>query len=182
MRRIHRCLGLALLALALVSCHQRTDKDKGGVLLTISSFDGLAPRVSVNQAGGIVQLGRITLENFPKDPAAATSNLEDIELRSFEVVYTRADAGTRVPPARVRGFLGNVPVNGNDIVVNLDILGVDQFANPPLSDLLFENGGFDKETGARSVQLNLALRFFGRTISGDTIASNTARMTIEFVP
>jgi hypothetical protein len=174
-------LTLAVISLGLLSCNQRTDKDEGGVILTISSFDGLPFRASVN-GQDVVQVEELVLQNLPKDPNGLTSSLMDIELRSFEATYTRADVGTRLPPARVAGIFGNVPVNGNDTINNLDILGLDQLRNPPLSDLLFENGSFDRETGAQVIQLNVHLRFFGRTLSGDSISSNTASFLIEFVP
>lgn len=181
MRKTLVLLALATLALPTLSCNQRTDRDAGGVILTISSFDGLPFRVSVNDSS-VVQIGELTLTNVPKDPNGQVSALMDIELRSFEVTFTRADIGTRLPPARVAGIFGNVPVNGQDQIDNLDIMGLDQMRNPPLSDLLFQNGGFDKETGSQVIQLNVNLRFFGRTLAGDSIVSNTASFMIEFVP
>ncbi len=181
MKNHFRRAAFLFLLVALLGCNQRTDKDKGNVILTIESFDGLPIRVSVN-ATDLVQVEEINLSNIPKDPNGTVSSLMDIELRSFEVTYTRADRGTRKPPARVKGFFGNVPVGGDDQINNLDVLGLDQLRNPPLSDLLFENGGFDKETGDQAIQLNVSLRFFGRTLAGDTVASNTATFGIEFVP
>lgn len=181
MRKTLTLLALAILALPVLSCNQRTDKDEGNVILTISAFDGLPFRVSVNDSS-VVQVGELTLTNVPKDPNGTVSALMDIELRSFEVTYTRADGGTRRPPTRVGGIFGNVPVNGQDQIDNLDIMGLDQLRNPPLSDLLFENGGFDDETGSQVIQVNFHLRFFGRTLAGDAISSNTASFTVEFVP
>ena len=57
----------------------------------------------------------------------------------------------------------------------------DQLDNPPLSDLLFQNGGIDTETGLDRITLNVRIRFFGRTLSGDEVESNTVVWTIEFV-
>ncbi len=183
MRKTVRLLPLSLLVFAVVlaGCNSRTDKAEGSVILSISSFDGLPIQVNVNGSGGLVQVGELTLSSIAKDPNGLTSNLQDIELQSYEVIYTRADTGTRVPPKRVNGIFGIVPVNGNDTIDNLDILGADQLANPPLSDLLFQNGGIDSETGSTIIQLNVNLRFFGRTLSGDQISSNTVSWLIEFV-
>jgi hypothetical protein len=174
-------LALLLVVLPVAGCNQRTDKDEGSVILTISSFDGLPIQVSVN-GSSLVQVGELELSNVLKEPNGRTSDLQDIELESYEVTYTRADSGTRVPPARVGGIFGIVPVGGNDTIENLDVMGLDQLGNPPLSDLLFQNGGVDQETGSQVVQLNFNLRFFGRTLAGDRIASNTASWVIEFVP
>ena len=182
MRKTLRLLPLSLLVLsvAIAGCNQRTDKDEGSVILTISAFDGLPIQVSVN-TGNLVQVEQLTLSSVAKEPGGLTSNLQDIELQSYEVVFTRADTGTRIPPKRVNGIFGIVPVNGTDNIDNLDILGADQLANPPLSDLLFQNGGFDSETGSTVIQLNVNLRFFGRTLSGDSISSNTVSWLIEFI-
>ncbi len=181
MRKTLRLLPLSLLMLsvALSGCNQRTDKDEGSVILTVSAFDGLPIQVSVN-GGSLVQVGELTLTSVAKEPGGVTSSLQDIELQSYEVVFTRADTGTRIPPKKVNGIFGIVPVNGTDTIDNLDVLGADQLANPPLSDLLFQNGGFDTETGSTIVQLNVNLRFFGRTLSGDQISSNTVSWLIEF--
>jgi hypothetical protein len=181
MRKTISLLAVALAALPVLSCNTRTDRSAGNVILTISSFDGLPFRVNVNDST-VVQVSQLNLTNLPKDPNGATSSLMDIELRSFEVSFTRADVGTREPPTRVAGIFGNVPVNGQDTINNLDLMGLDQLLNPPLSDLLFENGGFDKETGSQVIQVNFHLRFFGRTIAGDEIVSNTASFMVEFVP
>lgn len=169
------------LAAAVLGCDQRTDKDEGSVILSITDFDGLPFRIGVN-ASTVVQVQEFTLMNIPKDPNGLTSSLQDIELRSFEVTFSRADVGTRLPPTRVAGIFGSVPVDGQNVIENLDIMGLDQLRNPPLSDLLFENGGFDTETGSQVIQLNIHVRFFGRTLAGDEIVSNTASFLIEFVP
>jgi hypothetical protein len=106
----------------------------------------------------------------------------DIELRSYEVTFTRADRGTRRPPTRVAGIFGAVPVGGTNTIENLRVLSLDQLTTAPLSDLLFVNGGFDRETGQDTIQINCNLTFFGRTIAGDDIRSNTASWIIQFTP
>jgi hypothetical protein len=184
MRKFLLFLTVLSALLPVAGCNQRTDKDEGGVILTITDFDELTSEVSVNDAAitGIVPIGEVTMTNFPKDSDGLTSNLMDIELRSYEVVFTRADRGTRNPPTRVAGIFGNVPVGGTDTIENLRIMSLEQLTNPPLSDLLFQNGGFDKETGEDNIQVNCHLTFFGRTLSGDEIRSNTASWVIQFTP
>lgn len=164
----------------------RVDGTEGTVLLSITDFDELPISSSVNNAvnvgGGFIQIGEVTLQNVPKDPRGTTSELQSIELTSYEIVYSRADTGTRVPPARVRTIFGLVPVGGNFTLENLDILGPEQLLNEPLSDLLFENGGFDSETGSPLIVLDVRIRFFGRTLSGDEIASGFDTFTLELTP
>lgn len=175
-----------ILAIGLLGCESRTDQaGGGGVLLSVSDFDGLPILVSVNSAalaGGFVQIDDLTVQNVVKDPTGVTSALMDVEIRSYEVTYTRADNGTRLPPTLVRGLFGTAPANGTFDITGLPIMTIEQLANVPLSDLLFQNGGFDRETGSNIIILNLFLRFFGRTLSGDAVESAPAAFTIQFVP
>lgn len=183
MKRLITLSILAIITLALGACESRTDKtDGGGVLLSVSDFDGLPLRVSVNQSGALLQVGEFVVENVPKNPSAGVSDLMNVEMRSFEVTYTRADQGTRIPQPYTNGLFGVAPVNGTFTVENLDVMGAEQFLNVPLSDLAFQNGGFDKETGSAIVRLNLSIRFFGRTLSGDAVQTAPATFTVEFIP
>ncbi len=178
-------LGLVALMLALGACESRTDKvDGGGVLLSISDFDGLPVQISVNGAvgGGLVQVGEIVIDNIPKAPGQPTSSLQNVEISSYEVTYQRADTGTRLPPVFVRQIFSSIPVNGSVTLENLPVMSLEQLTTVPLSDLQFINGGFDTETGGATILLNLRLRFFGRTLSGDAVDTQTAGFTIEFTP
>jgi hypothetical protein len=179
----HRAVLLLLIAVALVasSCRSRTDRSEGTVLLSVSHFDGLPVGVSLSSTEpGSLQIGTITLRNFPKDPTGTTSDLQSVELRSYQITYRRRDTGTRVPPPTVQGIFGLVPVNGSLDLFNLPFLTSDQVLNPPLRDLLAT--GRDSETGTAVIVLDVTLQFFGRTLSGDEIASEPATFTIEVTP
>ncbi len=183
MKRLITIAILGVVALGLVACEGSTDKtDGGGVLLSISDFDGLPIRVNVNSANALLQVGEFVVQNVAKNPTGVVSDLMNVELRSFEVVYSRADQGTRVPNTYTNGIFGVAPVNGTFTVENLDVMGAEQFLNEPISDLLFQNGGFDKETGSSVIRVNLSIRFFGRTLSGDAVQTPPATFTVEFVP
>ncbi|HUP21738.1 MAG TPA: hypothetical protein VNB06_02210 [Thermoanaerobaculia bacterium] len=172
-----------LSSLALLGCESRTDKvDGGGVLLSITDFTGLPAQVSMDAASlvGGVQIGTLTVQSVVKNPSGGTSALMNVEIDSYEVVFSRADTGTRLPPPLVRHVFGVVPVNGSDTILNLPILTIQQLASPPLSDLMTVNGGLDLETGGRTILLNLSLRIFGRTLSGNEVDTAPARFTIEF--
>jgi hypothetical protein len=58
----------------------------------------------------------------------------------------------------------------------------EQFDVPPLSDLFYRNGGFDKETGDTRIILNCHIRFFGRTLSGDAVISEPGNFTLTITP
>jgi hypothetical protein len=171
-----------LAVVTLTGCESRTDRSDGGVILSITDFDGLPVRVLVNDAGGIVQLDSITLTSVPKNPNAGTSELMNVEMSSYQVTYTRVDAGAVTPPPLVQAVFGITPVGGSNVYDNLPIMGAEQFDNPPLRDLLFANGGIDPETGEQFIRIRFAIQFFGRSLTGDAVASNTASFVIEFVP
>ncbi len=193
---MRRTLFLIIVAMLFtVGCDSRTAlTDGGGVTMSISDFDGLPVVVSVNDAtspptdaddgdaNGFVTISSVTIQSIVKDQTGNTSDLQNVEMDSYEVSYRRVDGGSLAPPPLVRKVFGVTPVGGTQIYDNLPVLSPDQFDQPPLSDLLFENGGFDSETGAEMISLNLGLRFFGRTVSGQEVDSQTAQFTVDFVP
>jgi hypothetical protein len=179
MKRTVSFLFLAILVLALGSCRSRTDRSEGSVILSVTDFDQLPLVVDVSD-GGPTQVGEITLQSFAKDPNGTTSDLQGIELRSYEVRYSRRDTGTRLPPPMVKSLFSLVPTNGTATITNLQFLTLDQLLNPPISDL--GTTGADRETGSQVIVLNVTMRFFGRTIAGDDIASDPASFTVEVVP
>lgn len=180
--------GLLLLALALVpvlgGCSDAGETDTGGVQLVISDFDEVPILIGVNAAAeaGLVSIGEIELESLIENPDLGTSDLQTIELTRYEVRFFRNDTGTRVPPTLVDGLLGTVPPGGTTTIENLPFLRSEQLLNPPLADLLFVNGGFDQETGSSVIQLNVRLRFFGRTLGGRDVATSGQSFTVEFQP
>jgi len=183
----HRAFLLLLIvpALAVASCRSRTDRSEGTVLLSVSHFDGLPVSVSItselNATGRVpFSVGTITLRNVAKDPTGTTSSLQDIELRSYEVTFRRRDTGTRVPAPFVQPLFGNVSVNSTTDFNNLPFLLVSQVQEQPLRDL--RDFGVDRETGTTVVVLDISMRFFGRTLSGDDVVSEPAVFTLEVFP
>lgn len=182
----HRAIVLLLIAasLAVTSCRSRTDRSPGSVVLSVTHFNGLPVGVSLSSPGTAgFQIGDITLRNFFKDPSVTTTTghqLENIELRNYEITYKRRDNGTRVPPPTVQAIFGLVEVGSTLDLFNLPYLTSDQILSPPLRDLL--DFGHDTETGTAVIVLDVSLRFFGRTLSGDDVASEPATFTIEVTP
>ncbi len=184
MTKVITRLFLIGLLLSLVGCPQRTSRtDSGGVLLTIGQYDNLPQGISMNNlTPSDIEIGTLTLQSVAADPTGTTSSLMDVELDTYQITYTRGDGGTRVPVKLVRKILGNVTVGGTDTIKNLIILTSDQLDNPPLSDLYYQNGGYDKETGNTKISLNFALQFFGHTLSGKSVASAPLSFTVDFYP
>ncbi len=181
MNRTQRLLTLGSLVLALWGCQSRTDKaDSGGVLLSITDFNGLPISVSASDPGELAQIGQLTVSNVATDPSGTTSTLMNVEIQSYEVTFTRADNGTRQPPRLVNYIFGIAPVNGTFVLDNGPFMRADQFNTQPILDL--KNFGIDTETGSRVIRLNVGLRFFGHTLSGKSVESSTAFFTLEVTP
>ncbi len=183
--KIHRAVLFLLLAVALAasSCNSRAEHSSGTVLLEITSLGTVPVNLSLGQGStqaGSFQLPLITLANLLKDPTAVGSSFQDVELRSYEVTYRRRDTGTRVPPALIGQLSGTVPAGGTNTILNLPFFTNNQLLTPPLSDLT--NFGRDTETGSAIIVLDISIRIFGRTISGDDVVSQTATFTLEVTP
>lgn len=173
---------LGLLALVgVLGCESRTDGSAGGVILSITDFDGLPVQISVNNPAQL-SIDSITIQNLPVNPNSGTTNLMNVEMKTYEIQYSRNDGGSRLPPPLVQGIFGVTPINGQNVYNNLPLLTAEQFTNPPLSDLSFFNGGVDTETGNQVIRLRLTIRFFGKTLTGDAVATAPATFDIEFVP
>ena len=83
----------------LLGCEQATDKaDGGGVILSVSDFDGLPAEISVNAiaAAGVLTIGELTIDAIAKDPTGIVSSLMNVEMESYEVTFSRADTGLRL--------------------------------------------------------------------------------------
>jgi len=183
MRKVANLLLTVCLVVVFSACESRTDRtDSGGVLLSITDFDGLPISVSVNSTGGFVIVEEIKIANVPVNPNGTTGDLMNVEIVSYEVEYSRADRGTRVPVKFVRGIFGVAAVDSEITYEGLPILGPDQLTTVPLSDLLWAQGGTDTETGESKIALNFSIRFFGRTLSGNAVETAPALFTVEFTP
>ena len=173
---------LLLAALLIVfGCEERTEQtDTGGVLLEVE-FTSTVAIVGVEQSE-TVTIPTITVNSIVADPNGSNSSLMDVQLRSLEVTFRRADSGTRVPPPYFFNVISTVPVDGTLTLSNFPIMSTEQTRSPPLSDLLLVNGGFDRETGNTFIRLDVTFRVFGTTLTGTNVASVPRTQTIEFVP
>ncbi len=180
MIRYAKIFALTFVAVAVLGCSARTDKtDGGGVILSISHFDGLPITVSAS-GPQIVQIGTVTLQNIAKNTSQPTSDLMNVEIHSYEVTFTREDGGTRNPPKLVESVFGVAPVNGTFQLDNGPFMRYDQFNNQPLKDMILY--GRDTETGSEVVRLRVSIQFFGKTLSGDSVASSPGYFTIDVTP
>ena len=105
--KIWSLVAVVALVLGLQGCSSNSPagQAQGGVILSITDFDGLPIQVSVNTTAeaGFVQIGQLVMQNIAANPTGNTSSLMDVEIERYEVGFTRADLGTRTPrPRRAR--------------------------------------------------------------------------------
>ncbi len=179
MKTLFQVILLIALLLAL-GCEERTEEtDSGGVLIEVE-FSSTVLRVGVEETE-VLTIPTININSIVADPTATTSSLQDVQLRTLEVVFSRADTGSRIPPPYIFNIIGTVPVGGTLTLNNFPIMSTEQTRSPPLSDLLVVNGGFDRETGSTTIRLNVTFRAFGTTLTGTSVSSQPRTQTIEFV-
>jgi len=189
MRTWARSVGLALLAVGLLACNGRTDRrDTGNVTLVVdtsplfpfgcSAARALSLGCSTTASPGYLTIDTIDIRSIVENGDITTTDLSTINLSTYQVVYKRIDGGTTTPPAMTSRIFGTVAPGGTAAFSNLPIMGPDQFLSRPISDLLAQNGGFDRDTGKTYIVLQLQLTFFGKTVSGRDVASNTAAWTV----
>lgn len=172
---------IALMAVLVLGCDEELqERDTGGIYLSVE-FVNFPIRVGVDDQTSLA-IPNLAINSIEVNQSASTSDLMDVQLSTMEVTFSRADTGTRVPVPYVVQLLGTVPVGGALSYSNLPIMGIEQMRAKPLSDLQFENGGIDEETGNEYIRLNVIVRVFGRTLGGESVASDPRGHTIEFVP
>ncbi|MEM7355852.1 MAG: hypothetical protein AAF657_33860 [Acidobacteriota bacterium] len=171
---------LPIVALLLLGCEERTDEtDSGGVLLEVE-FTNTVLSAGVEESE-MVLIPTIVISSIAADPNASTSSLMDVQMRTLEVTFSRADSGSRIPPPFLFNIIGTVPVGGSLTLNNFPIMSAEQTRVPPLSDLLIINGGFDQETGSTVIRIDVTFRAFGTTLTGTSVATQPRTQTIEFV-
>ncbi len=105
MNRMIKTLALTCAALAFVGCESRTDKvDGGGVLLSLSDFDGLPVVVSASGDCCNVAVETMTLQSILKNPAGASSDLMNVEIQSYEVSTPARTPARACRPSWCRRF------------------------------------------------------------------------------
>lgn len=180
MNRLAKMFALMLVAGLVLGCESDTEEvDAGGVILTVSDLDGRPFTISAS-GPQIVTVESITVDNVAKNPDLPTSRLMDVQIYSYEVRYRREDTGTRQLPPLVESRTLFAPVNGSFTYDGFPIMRPDQFNYPPLTDL--RRFGRDLETNSQVVRIQVSIQFFGKTLSGDEVASIPALFSVDLVP
>lgn len=171
---------LALIALAAApACTNDEAETEAPVSITVSLE--LQPGFIDVGAPAPIQIQQIELSSTLKNPTATDpQGFADTQINSYTVRFRRTDGGTRVPPTKTYGVGVVVPSGGTSILENFPILDASDLQLSPFDQLLPFNGGVDRETGRTQIAMTFDLTFFGRTVSGHRVQSETASGILVF--
>jgi hypothetical protein len=170
----------ALAALALVGgCTNKQGTTESPVFITVNI---------VHQPGFInianvapVQIDTITLASHPKDPSSLdTQGFSNVQVNQYTVTYRRTDGGTLVPPLQTFGCGVLVEHDGTATLSNFPVLYASALQGTPFDQLLPFNGGIDRETGKNEQDMAFDITFYGTTVSGKRVQSETASGLLTF--
>jgi hypothetical protein len=174
---------ITLLPMAAVllapGCTNKQGETEAPVYITVSL--ALQPGfVNVNVIAP-VQINSISLASHLKNPSQTDpQGFATVTLESYTVHYRRTDGGTRVPADL------NLPVGviigsgGAATLSNFPVLPASQIQLSPFDQLLPFNGGFDRETGKAEIDTAFDITFFGHTVAGQRVQSETASGPLLF--
>ena len=174
-------LAIALLAaLGLASaCTNKEGETEAPVFITVSM--DLQPGFIDVSAPVPVQIQTITLNSHLKDAAATDpQHFADVQVNSYTVAFRRTDGGTLVPVVQTFGAGILVPSGGNATLSNFPVLAASAIQQSPFDQLLPFNGGIDRETGRAEIDMAFDITFFGSTVSGHRVQSETASGILLF--
>jgi hypothetical protein len=172
---------LALVAvLALASgCTNPQGESEAPVFITVDLEE--QPGFINVAAPAAVQVETIILNSELKDPDASDpQGMADTQINSYRVSFTRTDGGTIVPSAQTFGAGILVPSGGEATLNNFPIMNESSLLQSPFDQLQPFNGGIDRETGRSEIDMAFNLTFYGLTVSGKRVQSQTASGILIF--
>ena len=92
---------------AVLGCSSSVDKTDGTVFIFVSTIPTLPGSISVNDTAagtGFLTINSLSIQSRAKDPNAVTSALQNVELRTYEVVYSRVDGAPVCRPRWCAAF------------------------------------------------------------------------------
>jgi hypothetical protein len=178
-------VGIVLLAVlaSAGACTNKEGSSEAPVFITVSMT--LQPGFIDVGTPAPVQIQTITLNSHLKNPQASDpQHFADVQIQSYTVAFRRTDGGTLVPPVQTFGAGILVPSAGTATLSNFPVLAASAIQGTPFDQLLPFNGGIDRETGRNEIDTAFDITFFGSTVSGFRVQSQTASglLLFRFVP
>ena len=128
-----------------------------------------------------VQIPTIVLTSSLKNPSQADpQGFATVQLESYTVHFRRTDGGSRVPADLNLPVGVTIPSGSSATLTNFPVLPASQIQLSPFDQLLPFNGGFDRETGKAEIDMAVDVTFFGHTVSGHRVQSETATGPLLF--
>ncbi len=144
-----------------------TDIDYGGATVDVCSF-----------ADPIVR--SLSITSNPKDPDEVLTSQQDVILTRWVITPYRTDGGTVASPRWIRDDQIFVPAGGTTTLDTWNYYSWEFYDEPPLLYLFPENGGFDIETGERTIRQAFHVEWFGETVSGKRVSVDT-HLQFDFI-
>ena len=172
--------GIALLAAALApACTNKQNETESPVFITVDLT--LQPGFVNVGTPAPIQIQTINLQSRIKNATQTDpQHFADVSIQSYRVHFRRTDGGTRVPPDQTFGAGINLPSGGAATLSNFPVLPASAVQLSPFDQLLPFNGGIDQETGLNEIQMTFDLTFFGQTVAGQRVQSETASGILLF--
>ncbi len=174
-------LGLTALAVLAFAggCSNSQGTSESPVFITVSI--DLQPGFINVAVPAPVQINTITLQSHAKDPSSIdTQGFSDVQINQYTVTFTRTDGGTLVPPPQTFGCGVLVPHDGNATLTNFPVLYASALSQSPFDQLFPYNGGIDRQTGLAEIDMKFNITFYGTTVSGKRVQSDTASGILTF--
>jgi hypothetical protein len=180
-RRIVLWSAAPLMAVALTACTNKAGESESPVTISVN-IKQQPGFVSVS-ANAPVQLTEIDLlSHLKSDKATDPQGFATVQLNYYTVQYSRRDGGKMVPPTATFAVGGTITAGGTATLNNYPVMLASTTQQSPFDQLLPFNGGIDQETGLPEIQMFFSLTFFGTTVSGQRVQSETAISTMIFGP
>jgi hypothetical protein len=183
MKTMKKAAWIPLLLIAALSfgpgCTNKQGETEAPVFVTVSLT--LQPGFVNVGAVAPVQIQTIALASHLKNPSQTDpQGFATVTVDSYTVHFRRTDGGTRVPPDQNLPAGVIIPSGGSATLTNFPVLPASQIQLSPFDQLLPFNGGFDRETGKGEIDMAFDITFFGHTVAGQRVQSETASGPLLF--
>jgi hypothetical protein len=164
---------VAVAALAIPACTNKQSETEAPVFVTVNLPQ--QPLIIPVSPAAPVQIATIGLQSRLKNPTQADPlHFADVQVSFYRAEYFRRDGGTRVPAVQEFAAAILLPSGGNATLTNFPIMSQSALQLSPFDQLLPFNGGIDRETGLTEIHIFYKLTFFGQTVAGQRVQSETA--------
>ncbi len=170
---------LVIAVLAFPACTNRQGETEASIYITVDIM--LQPGfVDVSIVAPIQIQTMILTSHFKNSTATDPQGFSDTLCEGYQVHFRRTDGGTRVPTDKTFGCGVRIPSGGASTLHNFPVLAASDIQAAPFDQLLIFNGGVDRETGKTEIQMAFDIFFFGHTVSGQRVQSQTASGILLF--